>query len=249
MIQGFRPIATAAALTFGLAPGIMPGTAAAQTGSAVPLGDATHGAEVFAAECARCHQIGAGAVNRVGPQLNTLFDRGAGALDDFSYSRSMRRMHADGLDWTLATLDAYLENPRALVSGTRMAYRGLADETDRHDVLAYLRQFSAQPQDIPNAAPTALSGGISLSPEILAIVGDPAYGEYLSSECTTCHRLSGDDSGIPSIIGWPTEDFVAAMHAYKTELRPHPVMQMMAQRLDDEQIAALAAYFSGLEPR
>jgi cytochrome c len=36
------------------------------------------------------------------------------------------------------------------------------------------------------------------------------------------------------------------MHAYKQGLRPHPVMQMMAQRLDDEQIAALAAYFADL---
>lgn len=242
-MRGFV-LKTAVALTLWSAPG----TVAAQTGTAIPLGDPAHGAEVFQAECARCHILGEGARNRIGPQLNDIFDRGAGALDDFAYSRSMRRMHSDGLLWTLQTLDAYLENPRALVSGTRMAYRGLGDETDRHDVLAFLRQYSAQPQDIPSAAPTALSGGATLSPEILSVVGDPAYGEYLSAECTTCHRLSGDDSGIPSIIGWPVEDFLAAMHAYKDELRPHPVMRMMAQRLDNEQIASLAAYFASVQP-
>ncbi|MCB1355818.1 MAG: c-type cytochrome, partial [Maritimibacter sp.] len=50
-----------------------------------------------------------------------------------------------------------------------------------------------------------------------------------------------------SIVSWPEEDFVVAMHAYKQELRPHPVMQMMAKRLNDEEIAALAAYFATLE--
>lgn len=85
-----------------------------------------------------------------------------------------------------------------------------------------------------------------LSDEILSIEGDPDYGEYLSSECMTCHQTDGDDEGIPSIVGWPTEDFVIAMHAYRQKVRPHPVMQMMAGRLGNEEIAALAAYFAAL---
>ncbi|MCP5038971.1 MAG: cytochrome C, partial [Rhodobacteraceae bacterium] len=56
----------------------------------------------------------------------------------------------------------------------------------------------------------------------------------------------GSDEGIPAITGWPTEDFVIAMHAYKEKVRPHPVMQMMAGRLSNEEIAALAAYFVDL---
>ena len=87
-----------------------------------------------------------------------------------------------------------------------------------------------------------------LDPAILAIEGDPEYGEYLSSECTTCHQRDGGDGGIPGIILWPAEDFVVAMHAYKQKKRPHPVMQMMAARLSDEEIAALAAYFATLNP-
>ncbi len=38
-----------------------------------------------------------------------------------------------------------------------------------------------------------------------------------------------------------------AMHAYKQKLRPHPVMQMMADRLSDEEIAALASYFANID--
>jgi cytochrome c len=88
---------------------------------------------------------------------------------------------------------------------------------------------------------------VELPPEILAIVGDAAYGEYLSSECLTCHQNDGSDRGIPAITMWPEEDFVIAMHAYKRKIRPHPVMQMMAGRLSDEEIAALAAYFKELK--
>ncbi|WP_323036783.1 c-type cytochrome [Pararhodobacter sp.] len=211
---------------------------------AAPLGDAAAGAVVFNRDCAFCHEIGPDAANRVGPQLNRIYDRGAGSLEDVRYSRGLIRMGVDGLVWTYETLDAYIANPRALVSGTRMSYRGLRDETERHDLLAYLRAYSEQPQNIPESAPTARRTMPDLSPETLQIEGDREYGEYLAAECTTCHQLSGTDDGIPAITGWLAEDFVVAMHAYKQGLRPHPVMQMMAQRLDAEQIAALAAYFA-----
>lgn len=105
------------------------------------------------------------------------------------------------------------------------------------------------PRDIPEAPPTAEKGDyFELSEETLAIVGDPEFGEYLASECLTCHKSDGSYDGIPVITEWPAEDFVYAMHEYKEKLRPHPVMQMMASRLTDEEIAALAAYFELLVP-
>lgn len=214
--------------------------------TAAPIGDPENGAKVFR-KCTGCHQVGPEATNRSGPHLNNIFGRKAGALDGFRYSKAMQRASADGLIWDLEHLDAYIENPRALVSGTRMSFRGVKDPQDRHDVLAYLRRFTASPQDIPEAEPTAQPVEVELSPETLAIVGDIAYGEYLASECLTCHKRDGADDGIPSITYWPEEDFVIAMHAYKRKLRPHPVMQMMAGRLSDEEIAALAAYFRTLE--
>ena len=210
------------------------------------IGDAEKGAKIFN-KCKGCHQVGEGAKNRVGPVLNGVFGRAAAVVEGFKYSKGLRRAADGGLVWELASLDAYLENPKALVSGTRMSFRGLKDQHDRADVLAYLRGFSDNPQDIPEAAPTAVLTEVKLSPETLAIVGDPEYGEYLSSECTTCHQRDGSDAGIPSITLWPAEDFVTAMHAYKQKIRSHPVMQMMAGRLDDEEIAALAAYFEVLE--
>jgi cytochrome c len=214
--------------------------------AAQEFGDAEAGAEAFK-DCKSCHQVGQGAKNRVGPHLNGIFGRSAGSIEGFRYSRGLEREGNDGLIWDIETLNAYIENPKALVSKTRMNYKGMKDPEERADLLAYLRLFSDDPQNIPEAQPTANAPEVMLPPEVLELVGDPDYGEYLSSECTTCHQSDGDDEGIPSIVNWPAEDFVIAMHAYKQKIRPHPVMQMMAVRLSDEEIAALAAYFQDLE--
>ena len=84
------------------------------------------------------------------------------------------------------------------------------------------------------------------SAEDLLAGADVGYGEYLSGECVTCHSQTGVDKGIPSINGLDAEVFASVMHAYKTGDMEHPVMQMVAGRLDDEQIASLAVYFSKL---
>lgn len=227
------PLAFAASLAAGLA-------------WAEQIGDADAGAEVFR-KCSGCHQIGQGAEDKIGPHLNGIFGRPAATHDGYRYSKSMARAGDDGLIWTAETLDAYIDNPRALVSKTRMSFRGVKDANDRANVLAYLRTFSDNPANIPEAEPTAFATDHDLDPAILALEGDADYGEYLASECLTCHQADGTSDGIPSITLWPTEDFVVAMHAYKRKLRPHPVMQMMAGRLNDEEIAALAAYFKDLE--
>lgn len=210
------------------------------------IGDATNGSDLFGF-CSGCHQVGADAESGIGPHLNGIFGRGAGQVEGFYYSDGMVRMGADGLVWDLSTLDAYLENPRALVSNTTMSFDGWDDPQERADVLAYLRIYSDNPADLPEAEPTARPSEVELPPEVLAIEGDIAWGEYLASDCKTCHQQDGSDAGIPSITRWPVDDFVVAMHAYKRKLRPHPVMQMQAGRLSDEEIAALAAYFKDLD--
>ena len=81
--------------------------------------------------------------------------------------------------------------------------------------------------------------------EILA-GADIGYGEYLSGECVTCHSQDGANKGIPAINGLDAEVFATVMHAYKDGEMEHPVMQMVAGRLDAEQIASLAVYFATL---
>ena len=208
-------------------------------------GDVENGQSLFQ-QCSGCHEVGQGARDRIGPHLNNIFDRPAGAAEGYRYSAGFQRAADGGLVWTYETLDDFIEDPRRLVSRTRMSFRGLRDQQERDDLLAYLRTFSASPGNIPEAAPTAAAVDHEVAPEVLAIVGDPAYGEYLSGECTSCHQASGASEGIPSITNWPAEDFVVVMHAYKEGVRAHPVMQMMAGRLSNEEIAALAAYFESI---
>jgi len=219
----------------------------AQGQSASALGDAHRGAALWDTECAACHLIGPGAENDIGPHLNRLFGRRAGALAGFAFSPSIQRMGRDGLHWDHRTLDAYIANPYALVSDTRMAYPGLDDPQDRSDLLAFVRLHSDMPADIPESAPTARRLEVELPPEVLDLEGDRAWGEYLASECTTCHQRDGAARGIPSITHWPEERFVVAMHAYREGLRPHQVMQSVARRLTDEDIAALATYFATID--
>lgn len=221
-------------------------TFAAGASHAELVGDAEAGKEMFDV-CSGCHEIGKGAQDSIGPHLNGIFGREAAAHEGFAYSKSMQRAGVDGLTWTFETLDAYIANPLALVSKTRMSFPGLDDPQERADLMAYLRIYSDNPSNIPEAEPTARGTDHDVDPAILALKGDPEYGEYLATECLTCHQSDGSAQGIPSITRWPEENFVVAMHAYKNQLRPHPVMQMMAGRLSNEEIASLAAYFKDLE--
>lgn len=214
--------------------------------SSIAQADLEEGAKVFR-KCFSCHMVGQNAFNRTGPHLNELFGRAAGSIEGFQYSEDMERAASGGLVWTVENLDAFIENPKELISKTKMRFRGIKNPEDRANLIAYLRQFSANPANIPEAEPTMPARDPDVSSEILGLVGDPEYGNYLSGECVTCHQISGGDDGIPSIIGWLAEDFVTALHAYKNEHRPHPVMQLMAKRLSDEEIAALAAYFETVE--
>ncbi len=80
--------------------------------------------------------------------------------------------------------------------------------------------------------------------------GDRELGQYLASECVSCHQASGRQSGgVPSITGWPDEQFVAVMLSYKNKVRDNQVMQTIAARLSDEEIAALAVYFAEQNPQ
>jgi cytochrome c len=80
-----------------------------------------------------------------------------------------------------------------------------------------------------------------------ASASDVAFGEYLSGECTTCHRKDGQDKGIPAITGWPSDQFVAVLQSYKQKDRPNQIMQTISGRLSDQEMAALAAYYAQLK--
>lgn len=93
-------------------------------------------------QCSTCHQVGDGAVSRVGPHLNGVFGRTAGTLDGFRYSRAFTEAGESGLVWDEQTLHDFLMQPRRYITGTRMAFNGFRNEEDIAAVIAYLRSYS-----------------------------------------------------------------------------------------------------------
>jgi cytochrome c len=106
-------------------------------GAAHADGDAARG-EIRFQDCAACHKLDAGA-NNVGPSLHGIFTRKAGELADFRYSPAMKR---SGIVWTPETLDQFITDPQAMVPANRMPFAGIANASDRADLIAYLSKAS-----------------------------------------------------------------------------------------------------------
>jgi len=201
---------------------------------------ATPGAKLFLA-CQGCHSISANEHGALGPSLHDLVGRKAGSAIGFDYSDAMIKAGKDGLKWTPEALDRFLAKPSKVVPSNKMTYPGLLDPAERRLVIEYITAASTD-----NPAITTVDDP-PVPDAVLALQGDVEYGEYLGSECVTCHQSDGSAKGIPPIIGWQVERFVRVMHSYKKRVRENPVMRSIAGALGAEEIAALAAYFKNLK--
>jgi len=106
------------------------------TSPAFAEGDVKAGKRVFN-KCKACHDIRPGK-NKIGPSLHGVVGRKAGTAPGYRYSPALKK--AD-LTWTEENLHKYLENPRKMIRGTRMAFAGLRSKKERDDVIAYLKSL------------------------------------------------------------------------------------------------------------
>jgi cytochrome c len=90
-------------------------------------------------QCAVCHKVEKDGGNGLGPNLHGIVGKKAAQVAGFSYSPAMK---ASGLTWDEATLDKFIESPRAVVSGTKMSYVGLKDAAKRQEIIAWLKKNS-----------------------------------------------------------------------------------------------------------
>ena len=92
-------------------------------------------------QCKTCHEVGEGASNRTGPALNGMVGRTIGTVDGFRYSGVFQEASAAGTVWTEESLAAFLADPRGMMAGTRMSFRGVRDEADIAALIAYIQSF------------------------------------------------------------------------------------------------------------
>jgi cytochrome c len=132
-----------------------------------PEGDATAGAGAAAAaeplpvrlassdpakgqnsakKCVACHVFDKGGPNKIGPGLYGVIGHDKAAHAGFNYSAAMK---SKGGKWTYEDLDHFLENPKAFVPGTIMAFAGVPNPQERANILAYLKTLSDSPVEFP----------------------------------------------------------------------------------------------------
>ncbi|MFV0367175.1 MAG: c-type cytochrome [Hyphomicrobiaceae bacterium] len=98
--------------------------------------DVAKGEKVFK-KCKACHATDG--KNKVGPHLDGVMGRAAGAVEGFKYSPAMKEF---GKTWDEATMDAYLADPKGYIAKNKMVFVGLKKEGDRKDIIAYLKTLT-----------------------------------------------------------------------------------------------------------
>ncbi len=102
--------------------------------------DAEAGKTVFA-KCGVCHKIGDGAANALGPSLTCVAGKKAGTHEGYTYSDAVKN---SGVEWTDEKLLAWMEADDKVIPGNKMLFpAGVKDETDRANLLAYLKSECA----------------------------------------------------------------------------------------------------------
>ncbi|MEO0031887.1 MAG: hypothetical protein RIS94_1645 [Pseudomonadota bacterium] len=89
------------------------------------------------ARCAVCHSSEKGAPAKIGPNLFGVYGHKMGQ-GSYAFSDAVK---GAGLALDDATLDKWLENPRALVPGNMMSFPGLKDPAKRAEIITYLKQL------------------------------------------------------------------------------------------------------------
>jgi cytochrome c2 len=105
----------------------------------IPGANAQATAADFNSHCTSCHSAQAGK-NGIGPSLAGVYGRPSGTAPGYAYSPAMKNAH---IVWDQQALDKFLQNPPALVHGTKM-FTTVPDAGLRQHIIAYLQGLKPQ---------------------------------------------------------------------------------------------------------
>ena len=91
------------------------------------------------AKCQACHAVGPGAKSKLGPELNGLAGRQAGAAPGHQYSPALKSAR---FTWDQSNFADFMQNPRTKVPGNKMAFAGMRDQSEIARLWAYLSHFN-----------------------------------------------------------------------------------------------------------
>ncbi|NNU80386.1 c-type cytochrome [Halovulum dunhuangense] len=104
-----------------------------------------NGERQFMRKCSICHELTGDGARRAGPSLEGLFGRRVGALEGYAYSAALKGL---GFVWDEGTIDDLFElGPEHFVPGSKMPMQRIAAQSDRDDLIAFLRKATLPQED------------------------------------------------------------------------------------------------------
>src|SRR5260370_32782790 len=116
---------------------ILTGVVGAMIALAASANDPERGREAFEQRCTGCHALDKA---KIGPPLRGVYGLNAGKDPQFAYSDAVK---AASVTWDESTLDRWLADTESVIPDNDMSFR-LADQTDRANIIAYLKQLSGK---------------------------------------------------------------------------------------------------------
>ncbi|MER8482746.1 ankyrin repeat domain-containing protein [Mesorhizobium sp. M1322] len=100
----------------------------------------------FTRRCTSCHNPEPQGGNKIGPNLWNVVGRDKASMANVRYSDTL--LGWEGV-WTYEDLNRYLFGPMLTTPGVKMETPGVPDESERADLIAYLRTLSDNPIPLP----------------------------------------------------------------------------------------------------
>jgi cytochrome c len=108
--------------------------------------DVEKGRTYFTRVCTSCHNAEPQGGNKIGPNLWSVVGRDKASMADMRYSDTL--LGWEGV-WTYEDLNRFLFGPMLTTPGVQMEIPGVPDDTERVNLIAYLRTLSDKPIPLP----------------------------------------------------------------------------------------------------